>query len=225
MPDIFGHDEMSVKKKQKCLGAYAGEGVKVQDAQMMEFNQWIKQVLFKIQDFQHTNNCKPPSAIDTVAGSTVSSLTARTTMIQDSCELAVDLRDDYGDAVQDLTEVVLNDADSVATRNQTVSSNKKLITVANVPFKTHDAKSKAYLSKLENMATQLASFLKQATKRKQYNASEIGKILYGGMAALSPQTSFEIIVALLHVSLLADSGIPVDVAKVSYTVPYKRVAL
>ena len=127
---------------------------------MKEFNQWIEQVLFKIQDFQHTNNFTPPSAIDNLAGSTVSTLTTRTTMTQDSCELAVDLTDDYGVAAQDLTEVVFNDVDSVATRNQTVSSNKKLITVAKVPFKTHDVKSKAYLSKLENMATQLASFVK-----------------------------------------------------------------
>ena len=78
---------------------------------MKEFNQWIEQVLFKIQDFQHTNNCKPPSAIDTVAGSTVSTLTTRTTMTQDSRELTIDLTDDYGDAAQDLTEVVLNHAD------------------------------------------------------------------------------------------------------------------
>ena len=72
------------------------------------------------------------------------------------------------------------------------------------------------------MATQLASFVKQATKRKQYNSSELGKRIYGGMDALSPQTSFdnlEMIVALLHAALLADSGIPFDVAKVSYTVP------
>ena len=72
------------------------------------------------------------------------------------------------------------------------------------------------------MATQLDSFLKQTTKIKQYNGSELGKRLYGGMAALSHQTSFynlEMIVALLHAALLADSGIPVDVSKVSYTVP------
>ena len=134
-------------------------------------------MLFKIQDFQHTNNFTPPSAIDNLAGSTVSTLTTRTTMTHDSCELSVNLTDDYVDAAQNLTEVVLNDADSVATRNQTVSSNNKLITVANVPFKTHDVKRKAYLSKVENMATQLASFVKQATKRKQYNGSELGKIL------------------------------------------------
>ena len=151
MPDIFGHDEMSVQKKQKCLGAYAGAGGKVEEAQMKEFNQWIKQLLFKIQDFQHTNNFTPPSAIDNLAGSTVSTLTTRTTMTQDSHDLAVDLTDDYGDAAQDLTEVFLNDADSVAMRNQTVSSNKKLITVANVPFKTHDVKIKVYLYKLENI--------------------------------------------------------------------------
>ena len=64
------------------------------------------------------------------------------------------------DVAQDLTGVVLNDAESVATRNHTVSSNNKLITVANDSFKTHDVKRKAYLSKLENMATQLASLCK-----------------------------------------------------------------
>ena len=123
------------------MGAHAGAGGKVQEAQMKEFNQCIEQVLLKIQDFQHTNNSTPPSAIDTVAGSTVSTLMTRTNMTQDSCELAVDLTDDYGDAAHDLTEVVLNDADSVATINQTVSSNNKLITVANVPFKTTSVKS------------------------------------------------------------------------------------
>ena len=68
------------------------------------------------------------------------------------------------------------------------------------------------------MVTQLASFVKQATKRKKYNGSELFKRLFGRMAALSPQTSFdnlEMIVALLHAALLADSAIPVDVAKVS----------
>ena len=83
---------------------------------MKEFNQWIEQVLFKIQDFEYTNNCTPPSAINTVAGSTVSTLTTRTTMTQDSRELAVYLTDYYGYATQYLTEVVFNDADSVATR-------------------------------------------------------------------------------------------------------------
>ena len=75
----------------------------MQEAQIKEFNQWIKQVLFEIQYLQHTNNCTPPSAIATVAGSTVSTLTTRTTMTQDSRKHAVDLTDDYGDAAQDLT--------------------------------------------------------------------------------------------------------------------------
>ena len=93
------------------MGTHAGVGGKVHEAQMKEFNPWIEQVLFKIQDFEYTNNCTPPSAINTVAGSTVSTLTTRTTMTQDSRDLAIDLTDDYGDAAQDLTEVVLNHAD------------------------------------------------------------------------------------------------------------------
>ena len=46
MPDIFGHDEMSVQKNQKCLSAHAGAGGKVQESQMKEYNQWIEPVQF-----------------------------------------------------------------------------------------------------------------------------------------------------------------------------------